>query len=228
MNVRVAPHPLLRLAAFSTTFPTPLADRPSPPALTGLLAADAAAPFELSDALRTAVRDMLRQGGYKPTGRGKPASEYLRRAAGEAGGVRSINLAVDACNVISLHTGFPISVVDLDRATGPFRVAVAGKAERYVFNPSGQEIGLEGLLCLYDDAGACANAVKDAQRTKTDGATTRTLSLVWGCLGWEDRLGEATAWYRDLLEGAGAATKGVRTVEDEEGIPARPSQDPSR
>jgi hypothetical protein len=46
--------------------------------------------------VRAAVRDMLRPGGCKPTGRGKPASEYLVRAASE-GQLAPINLAVDAC-----------------------------------------------------------------------------------------------------------------------------------
>ncbi len=32
------------------------------------------------------MRKLLRHGGYKPTGRGKPASEYLVRAAGEGEG----------------------------------------------------------------------------------------------------------------------------------------------
>lgn len=212
MDIHVFPHPLLRLSAFATTFAAPLSETPSPPPLTGLLLAGEAGPLEASEALRTSVRDMLRHAGYKPTGRGKPASEYLKRAAGEEGGVRSINLAVDACNVVSLHSGLPISVVDLARAREPFRVAVAGTGDRYAFNPSGQEIDLGGLLCLFDLTGPCANAVKDAQRTKTDDATTRTLSLVWGCAGWEARLAEATAWYRELLETSGATTEDARLV----------------
>ena len=44
---------------------------------------------------------MMRHGGYKPTGRGKPASEYLVKAAGN-GKLGAINLAVDSCNVVSL------------------------------------------------------------------------------------------------------------------------------
>ena len=128
--------------------------------------------------IRKDVRDVLRHGGYKPTGRGKPASEYLVKAA--AKGLRSINLAVDACNVVSLHSGLPISVVDLDRAAAPLSVAIADADASYVFNASGQEIRLGGLLCLHDAEGPCANAVKDSQRTKTHDGTTRTLSLVWG------------------------------------------------
>jgi DNA/RNA-binding domain of Phe-tRNA-synthetase-like protein len=161
------------------------------------------------------VRDALRTHGYKPTGRGKPASEYLVRAA-EQGALSSINLAVDACNAISLHSGVPISVVDLDRARPPFHIAVAPAGERYVFNPTGQEIELAGLVCLFDDGGPCANAVKDAQRTKTDEATRRTLSVLWGVAGYEHRLEEATRWYRELLESAGASTTAVPLLGDAE------------
>jgi DNA/RNA-binding domain of Phe-tRNA-synthetase-like protein len=168
---------------------------------------DAPTPFSPHGDLRAAVRDVLRYGGYKPTGRGKPASEYLLRAAAEEGGVRSINLAVDACNAVSLHSGFPISLVDLARVAGPLHVGTAGAGTRYVFNASGQEIDVSGLLCLFDSEGPCANPVKDSQRTKTDGTTLRTLSVIWGCAGFEERLDRATAWYRELLEHVGAATE---------------------
>jgi DNA/RNA-binding domain of Phe-tRNA-synthetase-like protein len=205
MNLAVDPHPALRLGAFVTRFEAGAA---SPDWLTALLAADAEAPLERSEELRKAVRDLLRHGGYKPTGRGKPASEYLVRAAGE-GKLGSINLAVDACNVVSLHSGLPISVVDLDRVVEPLRVGLAGEGASYVFNPTGQEIKVEGLLCLHDAGGPCANAVKDSQRTKTSEATSRTLSLVWGTSAYADLTERATRWYRDLLERAGAATYDV-------------------
>ena len=47
----------------------------------------------------------------------------------------------------------------------------------------GQEIRIDGLVCLFDAEGPCANAVKDSQRTKTSDATTRTLSAVTPCTG---------------------------------------------
>jgi DNA/RNA-binding domain of Phe-tRNA-synthetase-like protein len=198
----------LRVASFTTTFPRPLGEIPSPAWLVGLLRLDAAAPLARGEDVRAAVRDMLRQGGYKPTGRGKPASEYLVRAAGE-GQLSSINVAVDACNAVSLHSSLPISVVDLDRAQAPLRIAVAPAGARYVFNAAGQEIDLEGLVCLCDALGPCGNAVKDAQRTKTTAETRRTLSVVWGSSGHEARLARAAEWYRELLARAGAQTEAV-------------------
>ena len=67
-------------------------------------------------------------------------------------------------------------------------------------------IDLEGLICLFDATGPCANAVKDAQRTKTTAQTRRTLSLIWGTSALPGRAAEAETWYRALLEKYGAMT----------------------
>jgi DNA/RNA-binding domain of Phe-tRNA-synthetase-like protein len=201
----VDPHAQLDLRAFVTTFPRPLGEMSSPSEFLALLAVDAAAPLHSDDSVREAVRALLRQGGFKPTGRSKPASEYLLKAVRE-GLLSAINPAVDVCNVVSLHSGLPISVVDLDRAREPLRVGVAPPGSSFVFNASGQTIDLGGLLCLFDADGPCANAVKDAQRTKTGAETRHTLSLIWGTLALPDRAARAEAWYRSLLERQGATT----------------------
>ncbi len=201
----VDPYPQLDLYAFQTTFPRPLGELASPSELTALLAVEAVAPLRSDDAVREAVRTLLRQRGFKPTGRSKPASEYLLKAMRE-GLLSPINLAVDTCNIVSLHSGLPISVVDLDRTRPPLRVGVAAPGSSYVFNASGQTIDLGGLLCLFDAEGPCANAVKDAQRTKTGAQTRRTLSLIWGTQALPGRAASTGAWYRSLLEQQGATT----------------------
>jgi DNA/RNA-binding domain of Phe-tRNA-synthetase-like protein len=201
-------HPLLDLRAFVTVFPQPLEQMPSSPALRALLTLSAPAPFQSDDTIRDLIRQLLRWGGFKPTGRSKPASEYLLRAVAE-GRLESINVAVDACNAVSLHSGLPISVVDLDHARELFRVGIAPAGASYVFNASGQTIDLAGLLCLFDAEGPCANAVKDAQRTKTSPSTRRTLSLIWGTIALPGRAAHAEAWYRELLQQQGATTEPV-------------------
>lgn len=201
-------HPLLDTVAFEATFPSPLSAQPSPEWLVALLKPDAPAPLSADDAVRGAVRDLLRHGGYKPTGRGKPASEYLVRAAGD-GTLGSINAAVDVCNAVSLHSGLPISVVDMDRADVPFRIGVAPAGTSYVFNASGQSIDLEGLLCLYDAKGPCANAVKDSQRTKTSGETSLTLTVMWGTKALPGRTEQAFTWYLELLGRLGTMVERV-------------------
>ena len=198
--------PDLAVGVLHARYERPLAAVETPSAAAAALALDGAAPVSRDDAVRAAVRDLLRRDGYKPTGRGKPASEYLVQAA-EAGRLGPINAAVDACNAASLHSGLPISVVDLDRSAPPLRVQVGGPDEAYVFNASGQEIRLGGLLCLADAAGPCANPVRDSQRTKTHDGTQRTLSVVWAPEALRDRLATTLGWYAALVAESGAAVE---------------------
>ena len=201
MRLAIDPHPSLYTHAFVTE--SDALGGESPSWLTRLLQPGADSPLSRDEHTRSTIRDLLRHGGYKPTGRGKPASEYLVRAAGE-GKLPSINLAVDLCNAVSLHSGLPVSVVDLDRASPPLRVGIADPGTRYIFNASGQELDASGLLCLFDNEGACANAVKDAQRTKTNPDTSRTCSILWGHRDLSEQVDKALAWYQELLARTGA------------------------
>ncbi len=202
-DVRIAPHPKLDAIVFDTAFPAPLGELASKPSLLALFQPGSAAPMASSDAIRSAVRDLLRHGGFKPTGRSKPASEYLIRAA-EEGALGSINPAVDVCNAVSLHSGLPISVVDKDKARAPLSIALAEPGAAYVFNASGQTIDIGGLVCLFDADGPCANPVKDAQRTKTGPETRETVTVIWGASALGGRAAAAFEWYRSLLEEIGA------------------------
>lgn len=209
MQLPVVDWPGLQLCAIEATLPSPLAELPSPDWLTALLQPDAAAPFVPGERTRAAVRDLLRHRGYRPTGRGKPSAEYLAAAAGD-GRLGPINAAVDAGNAVSLHSQLPISVVDLDLCLPPLRVDVPGPGARFVFNRSGQEIDVDGLLCLFDADGPCANAVKDAQRTKTTPATTRVLALVWGTADpGATPAPAAAAWLAETFTRLGARAAAV-------------------
>jgi DNA/RNA-binding domain of Phe-tRNA-synthetase-like protein len=208
VELAVEDHPLLALGAFVTRLPDALGQLTTPDELRALLAPGATAPLASDDSVRAAVRDLLRRFGYKPTGRGKPASEYLIRAVAD-GALAPINLVVDACNAVSLHSGLPISVVDLDKTRAPLSVALQPDGAVYVFNRGGQTIDVAGLPCLVDADGPCANAVKDAQRTKTDDATRATLSLVWGARALGDRTARTVAWHRELLGRAGVTAEDV-------------------
>ena len=89
------------------------------------------------------------------------------------------------------------------------RIGIAPQDTEYVFNATGQTIKLDGLLCLFDDAGPCANGVKDSQRTKTSNQTTRTMSVVWGTSELPGHSEKAEDWYSEMLIQAGAATSRV-------------------
>ena len=206
--IDIAPHPLLELDAFVAELPRPLEDMGTPDAILAMLRADAPAPLARSEDVRQAVRDLLRHGGFKPTGRSKPSSEYLLRAAAD-GTLGTINVAADAGNAVSLHSGLPISVVDVDRLVPPLAIAVSGPGESYVFNAGGQVIDVAGLIALRDAGGPCANAVKDAQRTKTDAGTRGVLVIVWGTNALAGRAAQAGRWCADLLRTAGATVQPV-------------------
>jgi DNA/RNA-binding domain of Phe-tRNA-synthetase-like protein len=196
--VLVEPHPVLDAAAFVTRFPAPLGELVASTEIVSLAQPGATAPLATDDSVRLAVRDLLRHGGFKPSGRSKPASEYLTAAVIE-GRFPRINAGVDACNVVSLHSGLPISLVDLDRVDGDLAIKIAPTGTSYVFNPSGQTIDVGGLVCLYDAQGPTGTPVKDAQRTKTHDATRTTITIVWGTRALRDRSTQTARWYRELL-----------------------------
>ncbi len=193
----VAPHPLLEVGAFVMRFAAPLGTTVTPEAIRALAGAGAEAPLAASEVVKTAARDLLRQGGFKPSGRSKPASEYLTGAVAEDR-FPWINAGVDACNVVSLHSGLPISLVDLDRVDGALAIRIAPPGTSYVFNPSGQMIDVSGLLCVFDAQGPTGTPVKDAQRTKTHDDTRLCLAVVWGTFALPGRTAETVRWYRAL------------------------------
>lgn len=212
VQIALERHPRLLTHAFISRWHQPLAAASLPRTAALLRAPLGSCELQApSDALRAAIRDMLRHGGYKPTGRSKPASEYLLRAHGE-GSLGPINAAVDACNAVSLHSGVPISVVDLDRVQEPLSIRCAPADASYVFNAAGQSISLGGLVCLYDAVGPCANAVKDAQRTKTSDTTRRTLSILWSDRSLAEHTQAALQLYHSLLAEA-AELEPVNLVE---------------
>ncbi len=171
-------------------------DSPVPALDSGLndrLAALAGGLNEEQDAYRAEVRNVFRNGRYKPTGRGKPASEYLLRAASEDRFPR-INTLVDVNNYLSVASLLPISIWDVDKATGlagletpaspRFEFRLGAVDESYVFNATGQAIDLQDLIigAIATDSGESlpiVNAIKDCQATKTAAATRRVAAAIY-------------------------------------------------
>ena len=201
--IEIAPNERLLARFFSCEFPAPLRDCPASERVLRLLRKEEDPGFAPDDTIKAAVRNLLRLGGFKPTGRSKPASEYLEKAFQE-GYLNPINAAVDVCNAVSLHSGLPISVIDLDLAQAPYQVKIVPEKVSYVFNPSGQELDLQGLVCFWDAQGPCGSPVKDSQRSKTHSETRRTLILIWGSREIPARVDAAEKLYRELLQDCGA------------------------
>lgn len=131
------------------------------------------------------VRAMLRYGKYRPSGRSRPASEFLLKAALD-GRFPCINPAVEANNYISLATGLPGSIFDTEKSGETMILRRGLPQERYVFNPAGQEIDLEDLLLVArptsdsSELGVpCGNPVKDSMGTKIGESTSRVLAVLY-------------------------------------------------
>ncbi|MEM6648175.1 MAG: phenylalanine--tRNA ligase beta subunit-related protein [Bacteroidota bacterium] len=173
-----------------------------------------AEPSESAERTRQAARNMLRNGRYKPTGRGKPASEYLAGVVTKGKPFPRINALVDTCNLISLASGLPISIWDVERAeTSRFVFRLGAEGEQYVFNNAGQAIGLHDLVCgcrvldLDVPLGEpCVNPVRDSMATKTTDASTRVAAAIYAPATWgDDRLEALCARFADGLRACGAA-----------------------
>lgn len=153
-------------------------------------------------ARKAAVRDMLRYGSYKPTGRGKPASEYLFNAAIE-GNFPLINNMVEINNLVSADYLLPISLVDIEKTISRNFIIRRGKeGENYVFNPAGQIIELKDLLLLsmLPDDVPCGTPIKDSQKTKTHVDTKEVIAVIYAPAAFAEAAKEAAEKMASLLE----------------------------
>jgi len=160
--------------------------------------------------LKDAVRHMLRAGGFKPSGRSKPASEYLARAA-EQGALPAINNLVDINNYLSLLSGLPISLLDAERTSERIVLRFGREDERYVFNSAGQVIDLKGLICVCrgDSSGEpLGTPVKDSMRGKIGGETRAVVGVIYAprqAVGEAELMRLAAEFARLLAAHGGAA-----------------------
>lgn len=191
---------------------------PSPDPLAELLAAEAARVGALdgypAPDLKKAVRDVLRTRGYKPAGRGKPASEYLGAVA-RKGDFPVISVLVDVNNLLSLQSGLPISVLDLSKFEAPPVLRFGDEGESYVFNPSGQEISLKGLLVVCDGDTPRGTPIKDSMATKVSDSTESVLAVIYGTRAAVDaeQMRAYARRFADLLEAhAGASSTRVQVL----------------
>ena len=167
--------------------------------------------------VRQRVRKILRYGKYKPSGRSKPASEFLLRAA-LSESFPLVNGPVDVNNAISLESGFPGSIFDADISGRQLLIRRGLPDEEYVFNPSGQTIDLQDLLlvCRKTDAGwePCGNPVKDAMHTKISADTVDVIAVLYAPI--DEPISSVEDWSRRyaaiLAEHCGASDSGYEVI----------------
>lgn len=170
---------------------------------------------------KAGVRALLRHGKYRASGRSKPASEFLLKAALEDR-FPPINPPVDVNNFVSLASGLPGTIFDLDRSGETLVLRRGRPGERYVFNTAGQDIDLEDLLLLArptaeapEEGEPCGNPVKDSMATKVASDTRRLVAVLYAPRDEppEALRGWAAEYARLLSLWCGARETGYRLVE---------------
>ena len=134
------------------------------------------------DLRREAVRAMLRKHGYKPSGRNKPAQEYLLQCIRDGRGLPRILPAVDVLNCVSASRGLPISLLGLRYFPTGIRFRVGLSDEKYVFNSAGQELDLRSLPVIcggVDSNEPLGSPIKDSMAGKIDSEDQNLLGIIY-------------------------------------------------
>ena len=138
--------------------------------------------FTYPDHVRKGIRSLLRHFGFHPSGRNRPASEFLVKDLQGRGCFHAINNLVDMNNHLSLVSHLPISILDVDKTEEALVIRLGNEGESYIFNPEGQELALKHLLTICggpDGRTAFGSPVKDSQATKISAATTRAVAVIY-------------------------------------------------
>ena len=221
-DAALAPSPVLPALIWAEGIDPPRPTLETPPVLADLLdRVKAAGELFVPPEVRQRVRAMLRYGKYKPSGRSKPASEFLLRAAlGDS--FPLVSGPVDANNAVSLESGFPASIFDASLSGRVLQIRRGLPDESYVFNPSGQSIGLQDLLLVCRDSAdgwtPCGNPVKDSMTTKIHEGTRDVVAVLYAPADEPEESVERWATrFAELLERlCGAESVGFRIGFDAE------------
>ncbi len=133
--------------------------------------------------LRQAVRQMLRHGKFKASGRSKPAQEYLLRCATQDGILPEINGPVDVLNAVSLSCGLPISLLSVGKCSQKLAVRRGLAGESYVFNAVGQVLEVEDLIVVCDEAEGqsrpVGSPIKDSMAGKIEATDNHLIAIIY-------------------------------------------------
>lgn len=129
------------------------------------------------------VRQMLRHGKFKASGRSKPAQEYLLRCVTTSGSLPIINGPVDLLNAVSLSCNLPISLLSIGKCSDNLWVDRGQAGEQFVFNSSGHEIDLTDLITTYDRSTTpmrpVGTPIKDSMAGKIESSDQHLVAIVY-------------------------------------------------
>ncbi|PKL51004.1 MAG: hypothetical protein CVV42_01500 [Candidatus Riflebacteria bacterium HGW-Riflebacteria-2] len=134
------------------------------------------------DHMQKGIRSLLKTFGFHPSGRSRPASEFLFKDLQNRGSFNFINNVVDINNHISLVSHLPVSTFDLDKSGYELCLRVGLDDESYVFNREGQTLALKKLMVVARQGGdhaAIGSPVKDSQASKVFEETRNVAVIIY-------------------------------------------------
>lgn len=139
----------------------------------------------------------------KDPSRYRVSSEALARRIGQGKGLYEVNTVVDVNNLISIESGFSVGSYDAAKIADKlvFRVGKSGETYKGIGK---DEIKIDGLPVLADEAGAIGSSTSDSERAMITEEAKEILTLVYSFSDNKDL--EKTMEYgrRYLEEYAGA------------------------
>jgi DNA/RNA-binding domain of Phe-tRNA-synthetase-like protein len=129
------------------------------------------------------VRQMLRHGKFKASGRSKPAQEYLLRCVTDEGALPSINAPVDLLNAVSVKCNLPISLLSISKCSDNLWIDRGQAGEQFVFNSAGHAIDLTDLITTYDRSSQpprpVGTPIKDSMAGKIESTDNHLVAIVY-------------------------------------------------
>lgn len=134
----------------------------------------------------------------KDPSRYRVSSEALVRRIGQGKGLYEVNTVVDVNNLISIESGFSVGSYDAAKVAEElvFRIGEAGETYKGIGK---DEIKIDGLPVLADEAGAIGSSTSDSERAMITEDAKEILTLVYSFSDNRD-LEKAMEYGRRYLE----------------------------
>lgn len=134
----------------------------------------------------------------KDPSRYRVSSEALVRRIGQGKGLYEVNTVVDVNNLISIESGFSVGSYDAAKIADElvFRIGEAGETYKGIGK---DEIKIDGLPVLADEAGAIGSSTSDSERAMITEEAKEILTLVYSFSDNKD-LEQAMEYGRRYLE----------------------------
>lgn len=134
----------------------------------------------------------------KDPSRYRVSSEALVRRIGQGKGLYEVNTVVDVNNLISVQSGFSVGSYDADKIADELVFRVGSEGETYK-GIGKDEIKIDGLPVLADEAGAIGSSTSDSERAMITEEAVEVLTLIYSFSENQD-LEKALEYGRTYLE----------------------------